>query len=641
MTNKVINITSGFDVVKSSEEEKDVLTIKGYANTTEKDRMGDVILEEAWKKGGISNYLKNPIVLAFHDHKNPIGQVVDYEVNSKGLSVTAEISKAAGRVYDLVKDGILKTFSVGFRVKDADYDSTTDVFVIKDLELHEISVVSVPANQNSTFSVAKSFMDDAEYKEFLSEFTHTEKENMTDKVEKKDEVKSPAVDSEAIAAIVAKALAEEKAREKAAAEAAAAEEAKKAEIIELGKTGAEKLVEEVTKRFESEKNEMKDILEGLRSDLQEKASEIQALQTSKMSFADKTGASRISTQETDNAILLAKTLGVSMEKTSLGKDLIEKSGGEHLPSGVEAEWEETFSTRLYDDVRQKLIVEQLFRTIPMSTPTMRLPVNPEAGYGEWIADAALRSDHPRADEDAVASSTGLPQTHQITETTLSAYKLAAKEYIGYEEEEDSIIPILPIIRDAVVRRMAKGSDKALLRGDAAVSAGAGQGTWPFNGLTEIAVAGSAQDNTSVTITGGEKVTASVLQGIRRNMGVWGHDPMDVVYVVSQDAYFDLLEDPDFRTMDVVGNEATIMKGQLGSVNGSPVIVSGEFAAKASGAHAAVAVNASNFLVGTLRGLMVERDRDIVNQKSVIVATRRFGFIDVISGKGASVLTYGA
>ena len=125
------------------------LTIEGFANTTNKDRVGDVILEEAWTKGGLDNYLKNPIVLAYHDPTQPIGEVVDYAINNKGLHVMAEISKAAGNVYELVKQGVLKAFSVGFKVKDADYDKESDIFVIKDLELYELSVVSIPANADS------------------------------------------------------------------------------------------------------------------------------------------------------------------------------------------------------------------------------------------------------------------------------------------------------------------------------------------------------------------------------------------------------------------------------------------------------------------------------------------------------------
>jgi hypothetical protein len=44
--------------------------------------------------------------------------------------------------------------------------------VIKDAELFEVSVVSVPCNQSATFSLAKSFDSDAEYEEFKKTFTN-------------------------------------------------------------------------------------------------------------------------------------------------------------------------------------------------------------------------------------------------------------------------------------------------------------------------------------------------------------------------------------------------------------------------------------------------------------------------------------
>jgi len=175
--NKEMQITSNFRV-KSVDKEKESITIEGFANTTDKDRVGDVILEEAWTKGGMNNYLMNPIVLAFHNHEKPIGEVTEYSVNQEGLRVVAEISKAAGDVYNLVKEGVLKAFSVGFRVKDADYDSETDIFVIKDLELYEVSIVSVPANSNSIFSVQKSFKDEEEYDEFKDSFNNDNKQDL-------------------------------------------------------------------------------------------------------------------------------------------------------------------------------------------------------------------------------------------------------------------------------------------------------------------------------------------------------------------------------------------------------------------------------------------------------------------------------
>ena len=174
--NKRFNIVTKFDVVEKAADSS-TLVVEGYANTTDKDRHGDIILQEAWTKGGLDNYLKNPIILAFHDHSKPIGKMVDYFLDSKGLKIVAEISKAAGNLYDLVKEGIVKSFSVGFMVKDADYDATTDIFVIKDVELFEVSVVSVPANPSSTFSVRKNFETEEEYNEFKKEFSEMTEEN--------------------------------------------------------------------------------------------------------------------------------------------------------------------------------------------------------------------------------------------------------------------------------------------------------------------------------------------------------------------------------------------------------------------------------------------------------------------------------
>lgn len=143
--------------IKSVHEDEGDLIITGFANTVTKDRAGDIIPKTAWESAtAMANYMKNPIILAYHDHTQPIGTMTEFNVTDFGLEITAKISKGAGRVGDLIKDGVLRTFSVGFAIKDADYDAKTDTYFITDVELHEVSVVSVPCNQDSTFSVAKS-----------------------------------------------------------------------------------------------------------------------------------------------------------------------------------------------------------------------------------------------------------------------------------------------------------------------------------------------------------------------------------------------------------------------------------------------------------------------------------------------------
>ena len=168
--NKVLYLNSAFSVkeLPKASDPIDSIYIEGYASTNDVDRVGDVVPTTVWEKG-IVNYLKNPIILSQHDHDDPIGRMVEHKIDGAGLWIKARIS-AAAEAFNLIKDNVLTAFSVGFKVKDAEYNSAADVFVIKDIELIEISVVSVPANQNTLFSLSKAFQNAEEYKKFKEQF---------------------------------------------------------------------------------------------------------------------------------------------------------------------------------------------------------------------------------------------------------------------------------------------------------------------------------------------------------------------------------------------------------------------------------------------------------------------------------------
>ncbi|MCB1712824.1 MAG: hypothetical protein KDH96_10200, partial [Candidatus Riesia sp.] len=114
-------------------------------------------------------------------------------------------------------------------------------------------------------------------------------------------------------------------------------------------------------------------------------------------------------------------------------------------------------------------------------------------------------------------------------------------------------------------------------------------------------------------------------------------PSDVVYIVSTEGYYDLLEDPDMRKyFDVGPDKATILKGEVANVNGSRIVVSDEWASKGVGATAAVVVNMRNYLIGNLRGLTVKTDNRIDLDGTLIVATRRFGMTEMEAGGVAAI-----
>jgi len=607
----------------------DVITVSGFANTTTKDRQGDVILEEAWTKGGLDNYLKNPIVLAYHNPEKPIGEVTDYGVNNKGLHVVAEISKAAGDVYTLIKKGVLKAFSVGFRVKDADYDTDTDIFVIKDLEMYELSVVSIPANADSIFSVRKSFETEEDYLNFKQLYKEPEAPTKVEPPVHKENIKvDKTFTEEELQAANTKAV-------KDALEAIEAEKARKEEIEKIAlaasSTGAERLLADFEKKLSDKDETFKTAMDEMRAEFKENSDELEALRKSKMSFEDRGNKPGITDEEIDTAVLTAKALGVKVNETEYFKSLVTKAdegaGGAHSvhiqDATTPAEWEMLFSTRMYQDIKDKTIIEPLFtQRVQMTSRVMTFPYNPEAGLAQWIQDGSYRSTD--------LTSTGTEVIHKFKDNTIKAEKLASKEYLGYEEEEDAIIALMPLVRDAVMRRMVRSTDTELLRANnGSTTSGASSGSALIDGVSTLAADLSGNYDYTQPGSFGDPTTIADLQQTRRLMGAPGLLPGDLVYVVSQAVYFDLLEDPDFRTMDLVGGLATILRGQVGSVNGSPVVISDAFAADAAGAVQAIAFNSSNYLFGELRGMMVERDRDIENQKNIIVATRRFGMTEIV------------
>ena len=179
MTNKTFYLNSSFEAKALSKGSKSI-KIAGYANTTSKDRAGDVVTAEAWAKG-VENFRQNPVMLYQHKHDCPIGRFDKITVDKKGIYVEGTVSEAAEKnhgIQTLIRDGALKSFSVGFRVKDGKYNSADDTMLITEVELLEISVVSVPCNQESLFSLRKSFDTTDDYRSFVETFAPATEEEV-------------------------------------------------------------------------------------------------------------------------------------------------------------------------------------------------------------------------------------------------------------------------------------------------------------------------------------------------------------------------------------------------------------------------------------------------------------------------------
>jgi len=148
----------------------DSMYIEGYANMATLDRVREIIGPKAWK---LESFNKAGVILFNHDQHKPIGKPVKVEVRSDGLYIKARISGSNDpeitKIRDLIEEGILNQFSVGFKTRDSKRLNDGSV-EITDAELFEVSVVSVPANADSLFIMSKKYLKNETCNEIITEY---------------------------------------------------------------------------------------------------------------------------------------------------------------------------------------------------------------------------------------------------------------------------------------------------------------------------------------------------------------------------------------------------------------------------------------------------------------------------------------
>lgn len=131
--------------------------IEGFSNANTVDRMKERIDPNGWD---LTNYEKNAVILFDHGHDPafgfmPIGKALVTEKRDDGLYTKVQLSNSQTEkitaIRDLVSEGILKTFSVGFDPKEDTKDG--DTLLITKAELIEQSIVPIPMNQDSVFGL--------------------------------------------------------------------------------------------------------------------------------------------------------------------------------------------------------------------------------------------------------------------------------------------------------------------------------------------------------------------------------------------------------------------------------------------------------------------------------------------------------
>jgi HK97 family phage prohead protease len=136
---------------------------EGYGSTFggEPDAYGDVIADGAYGDSLAEHKSKGTMPKMFwqHNANEPIGKWVDAKEDDHGLLMRGKLNMDVQRgkeAHALLKAGDIDGLSIGYRIKAYSVDTETGVWTLEKLDLVEVSIVSVGANENAVVQSVKA-----------------------------------------------------------------------------------------------------------------------------------------------------------------------------------------------------------------------------------------------------------------------------------------------------------------------------------------------------------------------------------------------------------------------------------------------------------------------------------------------------
>ena len=139
--------------------------------------------------------------------------------------------------------------------------------------------------------------------------------------------------------------------------------------------------------------------------------------------------------------------------------------------------------------------------------------------------------------------------------------------------------MLPEIRAGLVRNVAEALDDIILNADTTATNGINADARRSRPATQGRPTGSSAttgsytcrwwDNTSQANDHGGAVSDDMFHEIRAKLGKYGARPSQLAWVMDVNTFIRSQSISNFRTMDKLGPNATLLTGMLGAVEGSP------------------------------------------------------------------------
>lgn len=158
------NVRKEFNVSKSDvvDEERHIIRVK-FASFGNKDSAGDILIRGCFAKSinerGPESATNRKIAFLWqHNIADPIGKILKIEELEDGAYAEVQLSNFdavpnAKRAWFQMNDGDINQFSFGYRYvwDKMEYDDEQDAYIIKEVVLHEISIVTLGCNEETEF----------------------------------------------------------------------------------------------------------------------------------------------------------------------------------------------------------------------------------------------------------------------------------------------------------------------------------------------------------------------------------------------------------------------------------------------------------------------------------------------------------
>lgn len=333
----------------------------------------------------------------------------------------------------------------------------------------------------------------------------------------------------------------------------------------------------------------------------------------------------------DDLLLISKATEIPIQKLGFYqrfKSFIEESElKKAMTTTSQANWVPTdFSTDFIDLVQLELKVASLFPEITLPRGTM------DFSRKSAFSTAYKKTEGSNATESSVSAG----------KMTFSCVTICDYVQLTYELDEDAAVAQMPIIKSDAVNAIARAQDNCIINGDTTSTHMDSDVTLAYDqrkcwkGLRKHAL----EQSYTTDLSGG--FTMNNVLGMMENMGVYGADLDKSRWIVGVKGQVSMLNIVDSNNNRVFVENPTagpmalnIGNGQIGYFGGARVILS-EFVREnlnASGVYDAstitkgslIRVRTDGFARGVVRRILVETDKNIVNQTKQLVVSMRMDF----------------